>query len=117
ISCAKASVAAAVLYARSLRIIRLARSHPGTINVAATQIAAYISFGVEPCRTMSASDVNTVAGSTREPGGKAMSVITAPDFHDEGRWAAAGSRCRPPARSGVDHLTRGGVAVEGGLSV
>src|SRR6202007_2755115 len=64
ILCATGSLTAAVLQAPPRQMVRLAWSQPGTINVAATQIAAYISFGVEPWWTMSASDVNTRAGST-----------------------------------------------------
>jgi hypothetical protein len=63
---AVASLTAAVLYTPSRRIIRLAWSHPGTVRVAATQIAAYISFGVEASRAISARDVNTAGGSTRK---------------------------------------------------
>ena len=82
---AMASLTAAVLYTPSRRIIRLAWSHPGTVNVAATHIAAYISFGVEASRAISAKDVNTPGGS--------IASGTAPQPPDSGetsRWAAAG---------------------------
>jgi hypothetical protein len=67
------SLTAAVLYTPSRQSIRLAWSHPGTVRVAATHIAGYIAFGVEASRAISAKDVNTPGGSTRNWDGTATS--------------------------------------------
>src|ERR1700722_1229852 len=110
---AVASLTAAVLYAPSRRIIRLAWSHPGTVSVAATHMAAYISFGVVASRAIPAKDENTTGGSTAE---------TATSF--PGRFPMGGSgrrhlaaRLPPIAASSVDHLVLGGFVVEGPVPV
>src|SRR6202161_4850441 len=97
------SLTAAVLYTPSRQIIRLAWSHPGTVSVAATHTAAYISFGVEASRAISAKDVNTAGGSTRKWDGTAASFFERIPVGGSGR-ACHASLLPPTAGSSVDHL-------------